>query len=97
MEVQTRAKSKNYRVGEMLKSWQKGEIFAHPDVLSLVIAQARGYNPLKRDNVDGILDCMAYETQVRDLYGHMIASDENLEMLEAAGATVSGVEVTSIF
>lgn len=97
VELQARAKSKNYRVGEMLKAWQKGDIFVHPSIMSLVVNQAVGYNAIKRDNIDGILDCMAYEIQVRELYEHLISCEENIEILEASSAKVSGVEVTSIF
>ena len=64
--------SKNARIMEMLKMYQAGEIFIHPDAQTAAHAQMTQFRPLKRDNTDGILDCLWYgPIMIRD-YGPQI-------------------------
>jgi hypothetical protein len=44
------------------------EIGLHPNVRALVFTQIMQYNPLRRDNVDGILDLLTYAPRVIELY-----------------------------
>lgn len=63
------------------------EIGLHPDVRSLVFIQIMQYNPLRRDNTDGILDLLTYAPKVLEMYpGEVISSNiiENQES-EALG------------
>jgi hypothetical protein len=83
VEVYTGSVSKNGRISTMLKGLQAGETVLHPSIRSLVSMQISQWNPLKRDNVDGILDLLTYAPKVIELYGYMIATDSNVEMQES--------------
>lgn len=88
VEVYTGSASKNARITDMLKGLTSGEIIIHPSVKNLVIHQIANWNPLKRDNVDGILDTLSYAPKMIELYAPIIASDTSLEVIEASGARV---------
>jgi hypothetical protein len=77
--------SKNSRILTMLKQLQSKEVSLHPRVLSEVINQIYKFNPKKTDNVDDVLDIVAYAPRVVNEYGLMIAipdvdSEEYLEI-----------------
>lgn len=72
VELYTGRSSKNARILEMLKAYAKGEIFIHEDARVVAHSQITSFRPLKRDNTDGILDCLWYGTKMIELYGHMI-------------------------
>ena len=50
----------------MFKSYVKGEILIHPACEAQVKSQITSFNPLKTNNVDGILDCLTYSLRVID-------------------------------
>lgn len=56
--------SKNSRIMTMFKELMAGDTLLHPAVRTQVIHQAKGFNPLKTDNVDGILDLLTYAPRV---------------------------------
>ena len=58
--------SKNSRILTMFKSYVKGEILIHPACEAQVKSQITSFNPLKTNNVDGILDCLTYSLRVID-------------------------------
>ena len=66
--------SKNTRILNMFKSLTAGEVFMHPNVRMLVIPQITGFNPLRRDNTDDLLDLMTYAPRVVAEYGEYMLS-----------------------
>lgn len=65
--------SKNSRIMTMFKAYAKGEIYVHPSCVSPVHAQIRGFNPLKTNNVDGVLDLLTYAPRVVEEFANLIA------------------------
>lgn len=88
VEVHTGNNSKNSRISDALKALTAGEIIVHPKIKNLVISQIAQWNPMKRDNVDGILDLLAYITKTVELYGTLMATETNLAVIEARRAKV---------
>ncbi len=88
VEVQTHAIAKNSRIGDALRSLTAGEIFIHQEIRAVVLAQIANWNPMKRDNVDGILDLLGYLTKVMELYGPIIGTETDLGDLEYQGSSV---------
>lgn len=80
--------SKNSRIAATLKCLTAGEIILHTDVRSQVIHQITNWNPLKRENVDGILDLLSYAIRVLEEYAAGVMVDDSLLMLESSGAVV---------
>ena len=78
--------SKNSRILNMFKSYQKGEIWVHPKCRSQVHAQMAAFNPLKTDNVDGILDLLTYAPRVVSEFSNFLAINtlEGMQELEEA-------------
>ena len=56
--------SKNSRIVTGLKALGAGEIVLHRSCKSLVQNQIANWNPLKRDNVDDLIDVIAYAPKV---------------------------------
>lgn len=48
------------------------EILLHPEVRAAVFTQITGFNPLRRDNTDGLLDLITYIPRVIAEFAHMI-------------------------
>jgi len=65
--------AKNTRILSMFKAYVRGEIAVHPSCKSQVHAQIISFNPLKRDNTDGILDLLTYAPRVLTEFSHYIA------------------------
>lgn len=65
--------SKNSRILTMLKAYASGDIVVHKSCESSVHSQIRGFNPLKTNNVDGVLDLLTYAIRVVDEYGALLA------------------------
>lgn len=97
VEVYTGNYSKNARITDALKILTAGEMFVHPDVKSAVINQIIHWNPLRRNNTDGILDLLSYMPRVLELYGPMLASESHPDYIEARMARVSDANVTNPF
>lgn len=81
VEVYTGNFSKSARITEMLKALTQGEMIIHPTVYSKVVSQISNWNPLKRDNVDNILDLLSYAPRVVELYAASIYTSEELVLL----------------
>jgi hypothetical protein len=80
--------SKNTRIAVMLKALTANEIDVHPKVKSLVISQIVNWNPLRRNNTDGILDLLTFTTPVLEAYGPVIATDTDVSVLDLNAAKV---------
>lgn len=77
--------SKNTRILDMFKLLVPGkpldpdspprdpELLIHPDVRAAVYDQLTSFDPLRRDNTDGLLDCLTYAPRVLQEFGHLIA------------------------
>lgn len=88
VEVYPGSKSKNSRISTMLKSLTASEILVHDSVRAKVVHQIVNWNPMKRDNVDGILDILTYSTKMLEDYGYLMATDADIEVQEATAAKV---------
>lgn len=87
IDIYSGALSKNSRILTMFKSYMKGEFFVHPCCQSQVHSQVSAFNPLKTNNVDGILDLLTYALRVVTEYGHIIAmrTIEGMQEWDAQG------------
>lgn len=81
-ELYTTTQSKNFRIRDGIKDIQAGEIHIHPSVRSKVIHQAAHWNPLRKDNTDGILDVIGYSQKMMELYGHLMSTEGQLLNVE---------------
>ena len=57
----------------MFKAYAKGEILCHPAARASLHAQITGFNPLKTNNVDGVLDLFTYAPRVVEEFANLIA------------------------
>lgn len=76
------SRAKNARILEMFKAYQAGELFALDDAKLALHMQITQFNPLKRDNTDGILDLMTYAPRVVQEFGEFVISGNILESQE---------------
>jgi hypothetical protein len=67
----------------ILKDKQLPEIGLHPSVRSLVYVQIMQYNPLRRDNTDGILDLLTYAPKVLEMYPAEVMMSNIIENQES--------------
>lgn len=74
VEVYPGGFSKNSRILTMFKQMLAGEIFIAENCRSEVFIQIMQFNPLRRDNVDDILDLLAYAPKVLEMYGEFVVS-----------------------
>jgi hypothetical protein len=74
VEVYPGGFSKNSRILSMFKSLQAGEIYVSEECKSEVYLQIMQFNPLRRDNVDDVLDLLAYAPKVLEMYGEYVVS-----------------------
>lgn len=72
VELHTGGYSKNSRITNGIKMLAKGEIRVAPKCRGALINQISMWNPLKRDNTDGILDVIAYAPAMLELYGDLM-------------------------
>lgn len=66
--------SKNSRILTMFKSYSAGEIFVAPECKAAVHMQIAQFNPLKRDNTDGLLDLLTYAPKVMSEFAPYVMS-----------------------
>lgn len=80
--VYSGTKSKNARILEMFKGYAAGELYAIGEARLSLHLQIVSFNPLKRDNTDGMLDLMTYAPKVVQEYGEYIISGTIIESQE---------------
>jgi hypothetical protein len=97
VEVYSGTYSKNSRILAMFKQLLAGEILVHPTQQVQVNLQISSFNPLKRDNTDGILDCLTYAPKVIEMYGHLIVGQTTIGEQEGARIRIRSAEETSCF
>lgn len=88
VEIYPGSFSKNSRILNFIKSYAKGEVFVHPRSQPAVNLQITQFNPLKKNNTDGLLDLMCYAPRVKELFGEFIVSNNIIEHQEFASAKV---------
>lgn len=88
VELHTGGLSKNTRITNGIKMMSKGELRVHPDCRGMVIAQLNQWNPIKRDNIDGILDVIGYAPTMLELYGHLMTLEGEIGNQEFDAAKV---------
>lgn len=82
VEIYSGVRSKNSRILEMFKSLGKGEIFIEEAARAATFSQIISFNPIKRDNTDGILDLLTYAPKVIEMYMEYIVSNTLIESQE---------------
>lgn len=80
--------SKVTRILNMFKELTSGDIIIHPECKVQVHYQISQFKPLKRDNVDGILDLLTYSPRVMAEFGHFIAMNSSIGTQEQGAAKV---------
>lgn len=74
VEIYPGGYSKNSRVLQMLKAYAQGEVFVAASCKAEVHLQITQWNPLKKDNVDDVLDLLCYPQKVIEMYGEFIVA-----------------------
>jgi len=82
VDVYSGSKSKNARILEMFKGLAAGELFIEEDAKAASYSQIIAFNPLRRDNTDGILDLLTYAGKVIEMYGEYIVANNLIESQE---------------
>lgn len=82
VDIYSGVKAKNTRILEYFKSYAKGEIFVKDSCKLEVHLQITQFNPLKRDNTDGLLDLMTYAPRVIQEYGEFVVASNIIESQE---------------
>lgn len=79
--VRPEGMAKNARIRDMLKLLISGTLILHRSVRAKVIYQITQWNPAKINNVDDILDVLAYAKKVQNMYPHFtpLMIDENYQ------------------
>jgi len=70
------------RIVNALKAYARNELNVHPECRAAVHTQITSYKPLKRDNVDGLLDILGYMHKVLELYSHLIVINNPIQQQE---------------
>lgn len=89
--------SKNSRILSMFKSLVAGDLAISDECRSEVYVQIMQWNPLRRDNVDDILDLLAYATKVLELYGPYVVSWNQIYHQDNCSIPVLSAEVNCCF
>ena len=76
------SRAKNTRILEFFKGYAKGELFAINEAKLSLHLQITQFNPLKRDNTDGVLDLMTYAPRVIQEFGEFVVSANIIESQE---------------
>lgn len=89
------SRSKNARILDIFKAYAQGEIYVHDDAKAAVHLQITGFNALRRDNVDGLLDLLTYMPRVVAEFGEFVVASNIIETQEFDALEV--VEFNSAF
>lgn len=88
VEIYSGVSSKNARILSMFHMLLKGETWIHPDCVPACYLQITQFNPMKRDNTDGLLDLLTYAPKVMELYGPQLIASNIIEEQEYSSAAV---------
>ena len=82
VDIYSGVKNKNARILKMLRSYAAGELFAVGEAKLALHTQILGFNPMKTDNTDGVLDLMTYAPRVMSEFAEFVVSTNLIEMQE---------------
>jgi hypothetical protein len=82
VDIYSGSKSKNSRILTMLRAYAAGELYAIGDAKLSLHSQILGFNPLKTDNTDGVLDLMTYAPRVMSEFAEFVVSTNLIQMQE---------------
>ena len=82
VEIYPGSVNKNSRIIGTIKAYGAGEFYVHPRCRAQVHTQIIQFNPLKRDNTDGILDLLGYCSRILQEFGEYITSYAYIEHQE---------------
>ena len=91
------SRSKNSRILDMFKSLFAKEIYYHDDTKSAVDLQITQFNPLKTNNVDGILDLLTYSIRVVSEFGEQLIAGDIIEMQMFESIKIPSAQASSPF
>lgn len=91
VEIYSGSYSKASRIIAMLKGYLSGEIYVHENSRSAVHLQITQFNPIKRDNTDGLLDLLTYAPRILEMYGEYIQSISVITAQEYMHQTVPAI------
>ena len=97
VEVYPGGFSKNSRILTMFKGLLSGEIFVAPECKSEVFLQVMQFNPMRRDNSDGILDLLTYAPKVLECYGEYVVAWNQIIQQDDASIKVLPQEMNCCF
>lgn len=97
VDVYSGSFSKNARIISMFKSLMAGELFVHDNAKAQVATQVVHFNPLRKDNTDGVLDLLTYMSKVIEMYGPQVALANVLVSQEGDTYDVLPEEITCSF
>ena len=97
VEIYPGGYSKNSRILSMLQSYAKGEVFVAPEVKAEVHLQITQWNPLKKDNVDDVLDLICYMPKVLEMFGEFVICLNPITMQDGDSIEVLPAEYNSSF
>lgn len=80
--VYSGTRSKNARILEMFKAYAVGELYSREEARLALHLQITSFNPLRRDNTDGILDLMTYAPKVVQEFGEYVVASNIIESQE---------------
>lgn len=95
VEIYSGSLSKITRILTMFKALLAGEIHISPSCMAPVAVQITQFNPLKRDNTDGLLDLLTYSPKVIEMYGEYITSLDIIQSQEFSAIQI--IENNSCF
>lgn len=87
-EVYSGTHAKTSRILQSFKQILAGEIGIHPTVRPQVFLQVTQFNPLRKDNIDGLLDLIVYAPKMLELYGVEIYNSTIIEMQQFAAIPI---------
>ena len=96
-EIYSGHRSKNSRILDMFKQLLASEQYLSQAVRPQVFNQITSFNPVKTNNVDGILDLITYAPKVLEIYGEYIASHLTLELQDFNAIPIRSELETSPF
>ena len=82
------SRAKNSRILDFFKAYAAGELYCHPKARLELHLQITQFNPMKRDNTDGILDLMTYAPRVVQEFSEYIVAGNIIETQEFDGLDV---------
>jgi hypothetical protein len=92
------SRSKNARILDMFKSLLSEEILLAPATRSIIFSQARSFQPLKKNNVDNLLDCLTYAPRVLTEFPELISINSRVVTgMDGLPARIGSVAETCCF